>query len=539
MVHWIFEIANSIEERARTRGKRSIVLNGGLSVSGLQHIGRLRGEVLIGEAVRKILEKKGFEVKQLIVLYTQDAWKGKEKQLKQFKDNEGEKYIGHPLIRVPDPMGCHANWVEHYWEDFGGVLNKFSDGKIEIVKTTDMYGRELKSVMKEFIEKREITRSVVNKYRGRNPYPEDWIPVEPICERCGRIDTTKSLKVDGEVVEYKCKNCGYHGFTKVENGKLNWRLEWAGVWKALAIDFEPFGKDHATPGGSRDSCVELARTVLNIDPPIGLPYEWVAIRINGKEMDMGSSDFIGITPKEWLEVAHAEVLRYIYFSVPPKKRIVIDLSEIPQYYEQYFKGERAFYAKKEGNVLTEEEEEASINYEFSLLQEAQEKMPFQLPYYTAALLVQSLPKGNYLEAALRRLQASKIITEELTDFEKKRIGEMLEKAGNWVSRYAPEQVKFSVDFEVSPDIVRSLKFRDSLVELGKRLLTLDMWSEEEIKRTMIEYTSDMNTEERKEFYREFYLVMVGKESGPRAAPLLAALGKDMVRKKLIEKLETN
>lgn len=537
MVHWIYEIADAIEERAKAQGKKDIVLNGGLSVSGLQHIGRLRGEVLIGEALRKILEKRGFNVRQLIVLYTQDAWKGKEKQLGQFRGREGEKFIGHPLIRVPDPKGCHANWVEHYWDDFGGVLDRFSDGKIEVVKTTDLYSRELKEVMKEFIEKKELTRNVVNKYRGRNPYPEDWIPVEPICEKCGRIDTTKSIKVNGETVEYKCRNCGYYGTTKIENGKLNWRLEWAGVWKALKIDFEPFGKDHATPGGSRDSCVELAKVVLNIEPPLGLPYEWVAIRINGKEMDMGSSDFIGVTPRDWLEVAHPEVLRFIYFSTPPKRRIVIDMTEIPQYYEQYFRGERAYYSKKNGSKLTDEEEEAAINYEFSLLKEPQEKLPFQLPYYTAALLVQSLPKEGFLDAALKRLQASKIITGSLSEFEKQRIKEMLEKARNWIAKYAPDNVKFAVDFEPSRETINALKFRRSLIELGKSLSMLDAWSEEEVKRIMIEHTSNMSPEDRKEFYKEFYIVMVGKDSGPRAAPLLVALGKDIVRKKLIDNLE--
>ncbi|MEM3253784.1 MAG: lysine--tRNA ligase [Fervidicoccaceae archaeon] len=539
MVHWIYEIADSVEKRARERGIKEITLNGGLSVSGLQHIGRLRGEVLIGEAVRRILEKRGYRVKQLIVLYTQDAWKGKEGQLKQFERNEGEKYIGHPLIRVPDPHGCHGNWVEHYWEDFGGVLDKFSDGKIEIVKTTDLYSRELKDVAKEFIEKKELTRSVVNKYRGRNPYPEDWIPIEPICEKCGRIDTTKAVKIDGEFVEYKCRNCGYQGRTKIDNGKLNWRLEWSGIWKALRIDFEPFGKDHATPGGSRDSCVELARTVLNIEPPIGLPYEWVAIRKDGKEMDMGSSDFIGITPRDWLSIAHPEVLRYIYYFTPPRKRIVIDLEEIPQYYELFYRGERSYFALKEGREMGDEDRYAAENYELSLLGEPPEKLPFQLSYYTAALLVQSLPKDNFTEAAMKRLRSSKIIPEKLSEFEKKRISEILTKALVWVERIAPEQIKYSISPAISSEVRSALKFRDSLIELGKRIISLENWSEDAIKEAMINHTSNMSVDERKEFYREFYIVMLGKESGPRAAPLLSALGKEIVKKKLLEELESN
>jgi lysyl-tRNA synthetase class 1 len=123
MVHWIIELADKLEKRVKGK-KGPVIFNGGLSVSGLQHIGRLRGEVLIGEGVRKVLEKRGYKTRQYIVLYTQDAWKGTEEQLKAFGDvKKGRMHIGKPLIRVPDPFGCHSNWVEHYWEDFGGVLD--------------------------------------------------------------------------------------------------------------------------------------------------------------------------------------------------------------------------------------------------------------------------------------------------------------------------------------------------------------------------------------------------------------------------------
>lgn len=535
MVHWIYEIADKVEERAKSLGKKKIILNGGLSVSGLQHIGRLRGEVLIGEAVRKILERRGYEVEQKIVLYTQDAWKGKEKQLSQFYNrDEAKKYIGNPLIKVPDPLGCHANWVEHYWSDFGGVLNEFSDGKIEIVYTTDMYRNSLKQVVKEIIGKREKVRQIVNKYRGRKPYPEGWIPFEPICQKCGRIDTTETVEVNGEIVKYRCKFCGHEGQTTLNDGKLNWRLEWAGVWKALDIDFEPFGKDHATPGGSRDSCVELAKDALEIVPPVGLPYEWVAIREGNKEMDMGSSDFIGITPKQWLEIAHPEVLRYLYYLTPPRKRIVIDLREIPQYYEQYYTAERLYYAYKNGKELTDEEKEHVESYEFSLLRDPPAEIPLQISYYTISLLVQSLPSTNLVEYAIKRLKSSSILRKELSKFDIERLKELLEKSAVWVSKYAPEHVKFKIIEDLPKSISQNLKFRNELTALGEKLVKLENWDEESIKNAMIEYTKNMDSEKRKEFYSELYMIIVGKNSGPRAAPLITILGKEFIQKRFLK-----
>ena len=251
--HWIDVLADWLEQRLKERGKHEYVFNGGLSVSGLQHVGRLRGEVIIPETLRRILEQRGYKIRQYLTLYTQDAWKGKESQREAFPDSEeAKKYTGWPLARVPDPHGCHSSWVEHFWADFGPYISEFTDGKIEVVTTTELYRGKLLEFAKLVYEKREQVRQVVNKYRGRKPYPEGWIPWEPRCQECGRIDSTEAKTIDWEsgTVEYECKHCGAQGKAPVWDGKLNWRIEWVGVWWALQVDFEPYGKDHATPGGS-------------------------------------------------------------------------------------------------------------------------------------------------------------------------------------------------------------------------------------------------------------------------------------------------
>lgn len=99
--------------------------------------------------------------------------------------------------------------------------------------------------MREFIimtmRNRERLIEVINKYRGRNPYPKDWIPFEPICENCGRIGTAEVTKLDLDKyeVEYRCTYCGHVGRAKLTDGKLPWRVEWVGVWYTLQVDFEP------------------------------------------------------------------------------------------------------------------------------------------------------------------------------------------------------------------------------------------------------------------------------------------------------------
>ncbi len=536
--HWLHELADRVEKRAASKGKRDIVVNGGLSVSGLQHIGRLRGEVLIGDGVAIILRKRGYRTLQYLVLYTQDAWKGTKEQKKRFGE-EGGKHKGKPLISVPDPYGCHGNWVAHYWEDFGGVLDQFTAGKVNVITTTNLYRSNLKPVVKEALEKRELIREIINKYRGRKPHPPSWYPFEPICGKCGRIDSTVVRRVMGDKVEYYCKNCGYEGVASIEEGKLNWRVEWAGIWKALSVDFEPYGKDHATPGGSRDSCKEIAVKVFGIEPPEGVAYEWVSLRVKGQEADMSSSSFKGITPKEWLAVAEAEVLRYLYYLTPPKRKVVIDFVEIPSYYNMYYDGERTYYKKKNGETLTEEEEYKAVTYELSLLSEPPEKMPIQVPYLTLALLVQSIPiqRNDRAKIALERLRASGIIDRVPDSEDERRISRLLDRAYVWVKKYAPESLRYDVLPELTASIKKTLSFKQQLVELGFRLSRLDEWNEDAIKKAMIEHTKDMSSRERRLFYKEFYRVIIGRDSGPRAAPLAAVLGKEFIVKRLTRELD--
>ena len=536
-MHWIDKLAEKLAEKYA--GKEEIVINSGLSVSGLQHIGRLRGEVLIGEALRRELRKRGFNVKQYIVLYTQDAWKGKEAQLKAFKnEKEALRFVGWPLINVPDPEGCHENWVEHYWSDFGGYLDKFTDGEIEVVTTTELYKNELKKVVLECIRRRDEVRRVINKYRGRKPYPENWIPFEPVCGNCGRIDTTEAIEFneDKMTVKYRCRNCGYIGETDISNGKLNWRLEWVGVWISLRVDFEPYGKDHATPGGSRDSCNEIARVIFGVEPPEGIPYEWVAIRLDGRESDMSSSDFIGVTPREWYEVAHPEVLRYIYYVQEPRKKIVIDMSMIPSYYREYYDAENKFYIEKESK---EEYSVEARSYILAQIRDPPEKKPIQVWYETIALIVQSIPEDTPIDNVVKRLRSSRIIapSEKLSEYDFRRIRELVEKARVWVKKYAPSSLRYNILDKLSSELVRKLEFRNELVSLGKKLLELDEWSSERIKEVMIKHTEGMSKSERRRFYSEFYKIITGEPRGPRAAPLLEALGKEFVAKRLVEDLE--
>lgn len=530
--HWIDELADQLYEKLIVRNKGVYVFNGGLSVSGLQHVGRLRGEIILTETLRKILSARGLKIRQYLTLYTQDAWKAKEAQVMAFSSRErGEKYAGWPLIRVPDPHNCHINWVEHYWAEFGPFIKEFTDGEIEIITTTDLYKGKLLEFAKITVKKREEVRKVINKYRGRKPYREGWVPFEPVCEKCGRIDTTEATKVvDEEHVEYVCNNCGHQGVVHLSEGKLMWRVEWVGVWWSLEVDFEPYGKDHAMPGGSRDSCVDLAVNVYSLKPPEGLPYEWVEWRtIDGKVFDMGSSDFLGFTPRDWLEVAHPHVYRFLVLKTPPMKKLAVGLHEVPQYYNMYFKAEKVYYGL-ERSGSPEEEVLLARSYELSYPRELPPREPpEQVPYLHLAILAQIVPADKWGVEAIARLKSSKHLSEKPTEYGVRRILETIPRAHNWVMRYGSTDLKFRLN-TLDEARLFSEKVPLELVEVFKNvhenLESISEWSEEAIKEALISVTSKLPSEMVKRFYEHFYQIIVGKPSGPRAAPLLALLGRE-------------
>lgn len=312
----------------------------------------------------------------------------------------------------------------------------------------------------------------------------------------------------------------------MEEGKLNWRLEWPAVWKVLEVDVEPYGKDHATPGGSRDSCVEIATSILGISPPFGIANEFVGYGEQGVDKgEMGSSGFNGITPRQWLDYAEPELLRFLYFSVPIRRRLLIDLSKLDTYHDQYDLAERAYYQSEPGAPP----EDSSYGYKCAQFDEPGSKLPFQLPFRHAALLSQVYRGPGILERAVDRMTDSGFLGRSLEPLERDHVSRRLKHADRWVADIASDyrvtilqRIPEEVQTRIGPEMWKALR------ELGDVLSVLS-WDEGTIKQAMVGLTAKgklgIPTEE---FFRALYLVFLGTEKGPRAAPLLSVLDRAFV-----------
>ena len=537
--HWIDKLTSNLIEN--WPGVESFNCNCGISVSGQQHVGRLRGEIILTNAVVTELKDRGYEATHNLILYTLDPWKGRESQLNEFSDTKKAKeYINWRLIDVPSPTKPDTSWVDDYWLDFEIPLPKFGRG-VQIIRTHELYQEErMKKVVIELINKKDQIREILNKFRKENPFPEDWIPINPFCEQCNRIGTTKALEVNLETyqVHYFCNECKHEGWSDISKGKLTWRLEWLAIWYVLNIHFEPYGKDHATPGGSRDSCLEIIETVLNHKGPYGFWNEWVGYSEGRTDYgDMTSSGFIGFTPTKWLEFAEPEILKYIYLKRPPRRRIILGFDKIPNYISEYDRAQRIYFGKEK---FEDPNELHTIkrSYEIVFYNNVPEYRGFQLDYQHAIILSQLIPSDQQgISQAIQKLISTEILKEKPSKEITEHIQTRLIQGRNWInSKYAPDHLKIRLLEEpISKDILEQfdIKIRNLVNDLTKTL-EKTKWTQEGIKKEMmsLKEKAGLSRKEMNQFFQILYQIFLENSRGPRFAPFIATLDKDWVIKKL-------
>ena len=124
------------------------------------------------------------------------------------------------------------------------------------------------------LKKRGEIFDILDSFRTQEAQPgerEAYYPVSIYCPCCHR-DTTKitALSEDCTVAEYECA-CGHKGtfnFTTDFNCKLAWKIDWPMRWAYEGVDFEPGGKDHASPTGSYQTSKVISKEIFGYEPPL-------------------------------------------------------------------------------------------------------------------------------------------------------------------------------------------------------------------------------------------------------------------------------
>jgi lysyl-tRNA synthetase class 1 len=489
--------------------------------SGKAHVGTLRGAILHDVAARA-LRSTGKNAKYTFITNDMDPMDG----IPSYVDEKVySKYMGLPMFKVPAPEG-EKNFPDYYMGQLYDLMRELGC-EFEEVKDSDEYlaGR-FDAAIKTALDNADKIIEIYKKVSGSDK-GADWIPFHPICEQCGKIGTTRSYAWDGKLVSYRCeedlvdwaKGCGNEG--KVSpfggTGKLPWKVEWPAHWAAMPINVEGEGKDHSSQGGSRDLANHLCREVFNIEPPYDLPYEH--IMFGGKKMS--KSKGIGVSAEEIVQSLSPEIIRFLMIR-HPERSVDLDISGmvLPTLYDEYDKAAKAYAGEIDFPDLAK-----AFHY-------SQHKAKFNKGYrmrFTKIAQAVQMPGLDVGTWALEE-KGAKLDNEELQ--------ELLERekyARIWLDKYAPNDFKYVIQQKL-PKVKLTANQQDFIRGLAKAYATKKKWTGAELYiefGVVMDRIRETGIEIKPiECFRALYLLFLGKESGPGAADMLAALDYDFVATRL-------
>ena len=520
MKHWIERIT---EELIKDNSEEHVVASG-TSISGSIHIGN-SCDVFIANAVAKTINVSDVPAKTIWIADDHDPLRKVPYPLPA----SYEKYLGIPYSRIPCPEKCCENFVEHFQKPFLNTLNCFGI-ELKVYSGAEMYKNGLyKEYIRIALNNASKIRMIFDKFR-EHPLKEDWLPYNPICEECGRVNTTYAYHFEDDLVYYRCE-CGFDGVMDIKSGegKLTWRVEWAARWKIFDVTCEPFGKDHAASGGSYDVSKIISKEIYDYEAPYPIPYEWITL----KGEAMSKSHGVFFTPGQWLEIAEPETLNYFIFKSKPLKHQDFNPSmPFLDFIEQYDRVERIYYGAEEASSEKEEEKLKKI-YEASQI-DISESMPFQPSYRFMTVAYQIAghdPEKVYAilkkDSQLPKSMEDKSFDDlQLKDID--RLNRRLSHVKNWLDLYAPEFVKFQVQKKLPRVEINDVQ-KEFLLKVAD-LLENENYTPQELHDAMYIVIHDLDMKPQKAFMA-IYKVITGKKQGPRAASFVLSLDKDLVIKR--------
>ncbi len=470
----------------------------GITPSGEIHIGNLR-EIVTGDAVVRVLKEMG---KDVTFFYIADTFDPLRRVYPFLDPAKYAPHVGKPLSRIPCPKDQHSSYAEHYLAPFMASLKTLDIG-VQIVRANEMYeqGRYNRQITRA-LEQVDKIRAILKEETGKGT-DENWSPFNPICNACKRMTGTKVLGFDAkrEEVEYRC-DCGDTGVAPMAGGgKLTWRVDWAARWQILGVTIEPFGKDHASKGGSYDTGVRISREVFDYEPPFPVVYEWISLRGGG---DMSSSKGNVLSIHEMLEVVPPEILKYSILRVKPNRRIVFDpglsLTQLIDEYDDPTSPGRDDRAAKLSEVPGMSALGAPFRHMVSLVQTTNDQVDE---------IARILKRTGYPVSSLEM------------------VAERARYARKWLSRFAPEEIRFSIQKEIPKEAAAlSADQKKALKILSEKLQT--GMTAEQIHQTIYGVKDEVQVPPN-QLFEAIYFSLLGKPKGPRAGFFLASLDMAFVK----------
>lgn len=516
-MHWSDKIAEKIIER--NPNKEEYVCAAGISPSGSIHIGNFR-DIATSLFVVKALERKGKKAKLLFSWDEYDRVRKIPVNVAKVRDDM-EKYIGASYADVPNPFDTEEKtYAEYFEKEFEAAIDRFG------IKMDYRYQAQMnksgkyKDYVIEALQKRGEIFDILDSFRTQDAQEgerEAYCPVSIYCPACGR-DTTKILELSEDCTKAKyvctCGHEGEHDFTKDFNCKLAWKIDWPMRWKYEQVDFEPGGKDHASPGGSYDTSKVIAKKIFNYEAPLFQGYEFIGIKgVAGK---MSGSTGLNLTPDTLLNIYQPEIILWLYAKSEPNK--AFDFCFDDGILRQYFEFDKQYNSYLDG---TADDYVRDIMNNCLMFDEKIKTVPM-------SHLVQL---GSVVDFNVDMLET---VFEKIgTPYKYEDFKERLGLAKYWLENCSPENVNRLCPVRNWPVYdTFDQKEKDAVKMLHAYLsgndYTLDELNKElyEIPKRIYGYEAENLKALQGTFFKDVYRLLLNKEKGPRLYLFLYAIEKD-------------
>ena len=501
---WPFKEAQKLQRRFRQPPDAAVRFETGFGPSGLPHIGTF-AEVARTTWIRRAFEALSGWPTELIAF--SDDMDGLRKVPLNMPNQEMlREQIGKPLCHIPDPFGQHESYSAHMNHKLKEMLDAYQFD-YHFQSSAEAYQRgDFNAGLSILLQKVEAVNAIILPTLGEEKR-EDWSPFFPICESCGRINSTRvsGYHPESDCIDYVCdrqegllQSCGYRGTVSIHNGKVKvgWKADWALRWYSYHIAYEMYGSDLLESAKLSGKIERL----MGEQPPEGFFYE---LFLDEEGRKISKSVGKGLTVETWVHYAPLESLLYYLFQSPGQaKRLFWGI--VPKSVDDYLAALRQYPSLDPGKQL-----DSAIWHIFDQGTKA--------PEYNTSINFSLI---NNLISALGADDAGLAL-----DY-LKRYDPPSEKYLATLEDLVHKGVRYYRDYVLPAKHFREpgTDERGLLQRIYERLAQSDGLDETELQAIPFEVAKEAGMPPQ-ELFKMFYEVTLGQERGPRFGTFARLLGK--------------
>ncbi len=511
---WPFKEAQKLQKRFREAPTSPVRFETGFGPSGLPHIGTF------AEIARTTWVQNAFSTltnwPTELIAFSDDMDGLRKVPLNIPQQEMLNEHLGKPLCHIPDPFeecGSYSEYMNNKLIEFLDTY-KFN---YKFQSSNEAYKRgDFNEGLSIILQKAEEIRGVILPTIGEDKR-ENWSPFFPICEKCGRINTTRvtGYHPEDDTVDYICdqaeglvKCCNHKGSTSIHNGqvKVGWKVDWALRWYSYDISYEMYGKDLIDSA----KLTSKIQRIMGKQPPSGYFYE-LFLDEDGKKISKSKGK--GLTIDTWTKYAPLESLLYYLFQNPKQaKRLYWGV--VPKSVDDYLTALKGYSA-----LDTEKKPNSALWHVFD--------KGASVPDYKSSInfsLINNLISAvgtSDMELIAQYLKRYDSDTESIMD--------VLTDLVNKAMEYYQDYILPGKQYRTPTDNERNL-----FTNIHNLLKAYEGNSEDEIQSIPFNVAREFDIPV-KELFKIFYEVVLGQERGPRFGTFSCLVGKDKVLSLLEEK----